>query len=291
MPGYVVATTWSGHRLLALVDEAPRALELMTLDPAGGQVLQRRRLARQVVAAAAFHDRIVAITAPAGSIGPARLLVSQAGVAPRQLVLSGIVAGWSGTRFVVPALTVVRSAGRAFVVGTNGALATVDLGHGTVAYRYVRGLSAVEKGIAASVRHAAWLGGGHLAVSGWTERNRPAGLTLLDVHSGSSRLLDPSTDSLTAGHGTLLGYRFAFPPTREFPGGGVTFYDPSGRRRLHLLGRSTIAAAAIVGTRAYIDPDELHVLVVDLKTGKTVATAEGELPELLVGTPTWSRIQ
>jgi hypothetical protein len=155
----------------------------------------------------------------------------------------------------------------------------------------MRQLSAAEKGIRASVRHAAWLGEGRLAVSGWTAHNRAAGLALLNVRSASFRVLDTSTDSMAAGDGALVGYRFSFPPARRLPGGGVTIYSASGRRRFHLLGRSTIAAAEVVGARAYVDQDELHVLVIDLRTGRTLATAPGELPELLTGVPSWSRVQ
>jgi hypothetical protein len=291
LPGYIVATSWSRDRLVALVDEAPGFLESVTLDPRTGRVLQRHRVAREVEAAAAYRGGIVAITAPAGAIGPARVVVFAAGAAPRTVGLGGIIAGESGNRFVVPALSILESAGRAFVVGTNGTLATVDLGRGTVAFRRTRQLSAAEKGIRASVRHAVWLGEGRLAVSGWTNQNRAVGLTLLNVRSGRLRVLDTSADSMSAGDGVLVGYRFSFPPARGLPGGGVSVYSASGRRRFHVLGNSTIAAAEVVGARVYVDQDELHVLVIDSRTGRTLATAPGELPELLTGVPSWSRVQ
>src|SRR5581483_2836405 len=179
--GAVRATDWLDARnLLAVVSlgdcVVTRDTLVASVDPSSGAVRARRVVRGDLLGVAAARGALVLLLSPADRVGAARLAVVDAAGGVRRTTLAGVAAGRTAPdaradyriRSSVPGLAVDAGGGRAFVVAGGGAVAEVDLR--TLAVRYhalaERRPAAAEKGAGGPERHAAWLGGGLLAVTG-----------------------------------------------------------------------------------------------------------------------------
>ena len=121
------------------------------------------------------------------------------------------------------------------------------------------------------------------------QRERVAGVELVDttrwraydLHAGAS-LVD-----YQGGRLLLSGGTWASDATSSTPRGvGLTVYGPGDRRPLHLLGRQFVQDVVVRGDLAYVrltrEPAGGYA-VVDLRSGRTLHTGDGDPPILLLG--------
>lgn len=252
------------------------------------------------------------VTANADGLRVLRLDRIRAGFVPGSLRMAAI----SNDRF--PALALDGVGGRAVVVDSSGTVAAVALGSLTVSYHQPQASRSLfarldgwlepvaqAKGDNGPWREAQWLGHGLLAVAGtdWqasgqmrgnviseTLTERPAGLEILDTRTWHVHTLDPNADSFTVTNGLLLatGTRWNVTAKENLTSGdGLVAYDSHGIVRFRAFAGRAVYVNDVAGGRAYVTvvaPNGYeHQRVVDLRTGRVLATAVFDWPGLLVG--------
>jgi len=302
--GRVRATAWVGekHVLVLLGYDGAPGGRLLLVDAGAGGILRRRDLApdRWVIGGAHTSGGFVLLLAPQTSIRPVRLLVVDRALAVRSVVLDRIRAGArqrvEAEGFTMerrePGLAVDSTGARAYVVGADEPVATVDLRSLRVAYRpldAVRAPAVSTKSLEGPVRTAVWLGNGLVAVSGSTyggldERTRrfveePAGLHLLDTRTGTMRLIDPGASSVLHAGGMLVTH---------VDGRGLSGFDLKGRERWTALVGAQVAGAQVAGGGIVVVTDPGEVFVLDSTSGRVLARPSGPVPQLLSdAAPIW----
>ena len=314
---------WLGPRRVAVVaGDSGDGSTLVMVDPVARRVLTRRRLPPADLAVAAAGNRLVLLRSPVEGIGPVRLLVVDGQGRVGQVELGEIHAGFQnppdwdrpGAYGIghSAGLAVDPEGGRAFVVAAAAAVAEVDLAGLRVTYRHLRQPvsllrlahwlvpPAEAKWGAGSWRGACWLGDGTLAVSGGASSivgdtvaeqrmdQRPSGLKLVDTRSWTVRPLDPAATSVAWRSGRLLSYGGAWDVDAQRERGvGLTLYGPGSRPGRQLLAARLVVDADLNGDLAYVEVDNGHGglghLVVSLRDGQVLASADGPGPFLLLG--------
>jgi hypothetical protein len=153
---------------------------------------------------------------------------------------------------------------RAFVVGTDDTIATVDLR--TLAVAYHNGTSRyASKPIPGLQRSARWLGKGLLAVAG---RDGPAAasLKIVDTRDWSTRVIDQRSESVTVSGGILVGSSWP-----NFVGYSV---DGTQRYGFALAAQEDLQ---IAGRYGYLCAGTKLSAVLDMTTGTPVSSAHGSL--------------
>lgn len=269
---------------------AGSASSVVVVDPVARKVRARRPLTGEIVNVADGAGRLVALTAPLGSIGQARLVVAGGDGRIRSVALPGVRAGTqvvdantSGFREEMPAVAVDPGTIHAAVVPASGPVTVVDLRTLAVAQHALteRSVSAAAKNVEGTVRTALWTPGGTIAVAGtnasgdspdhWT----PAGLALIDTHTWTTKLVDSRAVSIAAfafGTGILASATIWDDRAHRSVGDGLLGYGADGSLRFHLFAGEAVDASAIVGSYAYVPSgDFTSYRVVDTRTGRVVA--------------------
>lgn len=281
----VGALAWPAPgRLLALQEDSGTQV-LLAVDLETRRMTARRRLGGAVETLARTPNGLVLLVAPAGAIGPARLVVADSRAAVRSLVLTRMVAGLKvlGTaRHAVdhrsPGLAVDPEGRRAFVVAPR-LVAEVDLTSLAVAYHELgsREPAALTKTTTGFWRRAQWLGGGLLAVSGSDSesiRTRPAGLLVVDTRSWRVRTLDRDASHFVREGDLLLATGSV----------GLTAYGLDGAKRFAVFDGIQAFVAEVYDGRAYVWVRGQEPLrIVDLMSGDVVGERRALLPHLLDG--------
>jgi hypothetical protein len=314
--GWLRGTRWlPGGRVLAVVDGWDAGTIVATVDVGRRRVAARRTLEGAPLHVVPTRDGMAILLAARDRIGPARLAVvrpsGEIDVVSLERMLAGSRPTGSATRAefrsVTPALAVDRVGDRAFVVGAGDSLAEVDLGTLAVTSRRVsrpRSLlgrlaawlqpAAQAKSVEGPTRHAQWLGGGLLAVSGGDYASvsgrprattfRGAGVRLIDTRSWTTRSVAPGADFFRVAGGLVLGIGATW--SSELVGLrpiGLSVYRLDGRKRFQLYRGTRVWLVHADARRAFIDragPGGAEV--VDLATGRVVAK-RASIPAPLVG--------
>ncbi len=275
------------------------ASSVLVVDPVTRKLRSRRAISGSLVSVQAAGGRLVGLLAPLDKIGAARLIVVDGRGRSRIVALPGIRAGTevldqetSRARIEQPAVAVHPSGQWAVVVPASGAVVQVDLGTLAVMTHSlsVRAPAAVRKQIEGTQRSAVWTWSNTIAVSGmdatadgqadhWT----PAGLTLIDTDTWSSRLIDPGAAGISTTGSMLLSWAWMWDSTtRTAVGTGLTGYDADGKQRFHLFGNEALTFATVIGTYVYVASDDLRQFqIVDTVTGKVVRTVRTAKPTTL----------
>lgn len=318
--GCASALTWLRRdRLLGVVSGgAGDEWQLVVVDPVARRVLRRSGLPASPMAVARTGEDLVLLLGSLDAFAPARLAVVDAEGRIRLMTLERIVAGTVSTRegdayrarTIQPGLAVDPDGRRAYLVPASGPLAEVDLESLAVSYheldrpsplgRLLRWLdpAAQAKVLEGPVREARWLGGGTIAVSGSDYsivRTRageervvaaPAGLSLIDTRSWTSRVLDREASGFATASGLVItqGGRWDSGEERGL-GPGLRAFDLDGRERwrLHPGEYRWLDPAGPVG---YVWLGEGSAEVVDLATGAVLQRLERDeyrnpFPQLL----------
>jgi hypothetical protein len=302
-------------------------VEVVVLDPVARRVLARRPVAGQVSAVGHLPGGLVLLVTPARGIGPARLAVVAGPGTLRTVTLGRVSAGFKPPKVEGPdAVGHQRGAGlavdpagrRAFVVAPGEPVAEVGLDDLEVAYhplerpaspldRLRRWLlpAAEAKAVSGPWRQARWVGGGLLAVAAGeqrvahdadgelVQRERIAGVELVDTTRWRAYDLHATASRVGYQGGRLLlsGGTWDSDATSSIPRGvGLTVYGPGNRRPLHLLGRQFVQDVTVRGDLAYVwltREQGSGYAVVDLRSGRTLHTGDGDPPILLLGAASW----
>jgi hypothetical protein len=278
--------------------------ELAVIDPESLAVLQRHPVDGSVERVAWTHDGAVLLLGSPGRIGPARLAVFDVRVGLRSVPLARIQAGWIREtsrrgepidRRRSPGLAVDPEGGRAFVVDPGEFVAEVDLSHLSVAYRDLRErVSLLGRlrnwlepaaradgggGFTGPVRHALWLGGGIVAVSGWDDRlvdargyleqrSTPAGVTLVDTGDWTARRIDEGASDIMFAGDALIAYGSLWDGS-AWSGIGLRVYSREGDRQIELFDGEPIFTVQAAGGYAYPQlENSCRGWVVHLRSGK-----------------------
>ena len=295
---------WVSPHALLIVDQASIAM----VDPVAMRVRWRKTLPAAV--RPFFPERVartpsglVFLLAPIdGSVGATTLVSADVSGRVRSVVLGQIQSGatqvspseslFTGAE---PGLAVDPVGNTAFVVGGDQTVATVDLATLAVAYHDpTRTLAHAEKVLAGPTREAAWLGSGLLAVTGendnaWLDSNKayqesvqPAGLTIVDTRTWTSRLVDAGTSSVTFNDGLLLATGESWDTTAGSSaskpiGNGLSAYTPAGALAFHVLGKTPFQQVVVASGTAYA-LGAVATSVVKLPSGAILNTVKVSRP-------------
>ena len=316
--GFVRATAWLGPDRLVAVASYEQETTLVLVDPVRRRVLASRELDGTFEELARGGDTAAVLLSPWRGIGPATLVVVDRSGTVRTADLGRISVGTDP--FDHERIGVIRSAHaglavdpasrRAFVVGAASPLAEIDLASLAVRYhdlaRPVSLLGRLRDWIEPAAeakgapdgpsRSARWLGDGRLAVWGYDNHGSvsgndirwsqtPAGLSVIDTRDWSVRTIDPTaSEAAPAGSGLLAWSSLWNSDMRKLSGTGLSLYDHSGNRRLHVFGDRSIPYAVPAGTRALVAflTSTASYAVVDLQTGRVLRTEKRVAPPFIL---------
>jgi hypothetical protein len=262
--------------------------EVVVVDPRARRMLERRPLEGQPLYVIPAGRRLVALFAPQGTIGQARLAVIEEDASVRTLPLPRVEAGFMPPkserevgRHASPGLAVDPRGTRAVVV-TPEAVLEIDLDAMAVVRQHraaARAPAAVTKFIEGWSRGVVWLRNDTVAVFGSTDvvegdrvKNVSIGVELVDLESGARRSLDPTARAMRAGSVLLT-----------FGGSALRGYDLAGQQRFELLRGRDTAYVQTAGRWIYVGRDNSTAFtVVDVRAGKVVGTARTPHPTIVL---------
>jgi hypothetical protein len=301
-------------RLMALAGpfESPRAV---TLSLPGGRVVASRPVGGRPWVSEATSLGLVVLAAPGDRIGTATLVLAGPDGGLLRVPLPRIRAGFDEVgpmrlaRQITPGLAVDAASGRAYVVAANEPLvAEVDLASGAATYHELRGSEGAPAGPVAAkglafgaFRTARWAGDGTIAVSGELTRARPDrrraarrlrtvtrtdpyGLKLIRTADWTATTLNPLLKSFTLAGDLLLGMNGEPSALAGAEATGLVVYGSDGRRRFaRFRGAGRAWLRDVAWPYAYVrEISPRRTLVVDLRTGRTVAQTGARRPPVLL---------
>jgi hypothetical protein len=145
-------------------------------------------------------------------------------------------------------------------------------------------------------RNALWLGDGQLAVTGYDGSAKgahmeiPSGLELIDTTNWTARQVDRHSTSAMLAAGRVLAFGTAFGTGQDGAnqGYGLTLYGPGDRQPVHRFGAQQVGWIQVNGDLAYVQlmdanrSDLEGYAVVDLRSGRVLHQATGNVPQLLL---------
>ena len=294
---YLDPVSWPTARRILAIERHQRlpSTRLVVIDPVARRVLKRALLDPHFERWKTAGRELVALASPAEGIGPARVVLVDPNGALRAATLERIPAGGRAEgaekdptyTLASPGLALDVAGRKAYVVGKARLLAEVDLDSLAVTYRELspsRAPAARQKVVTGWTRQATWLGGGRIAVAG-TEydelRSTPAGLEVIDVRTGASRVVEARAGFAIAASGMVLaGGVQRDGATAAERGMGIGAFSAAGDELWRALADEPVWWAQEAGGYAYVVGPEaypLTVRVIDLADG-TVRTVRGQMP-------------
>lgn len=298
--------------LLAGGTSEGREVEVIAVDLDRHRISSRRRIPGFVVDYAHGRRDLQLLVASTGRIGTCRLVVTDIEGRMRSARLARIPCGvrTSSTRsgltvdhYRTPGLA--TGGGRSFVVSPDDLVAEVELDSFRTDYHELREKmsllgrilgwlepAAHAKGLSnGSLRSALWLGGDRLAVfgrndhafrgaRGWSQRETPASLQLVDTESWTVRTIDSGADDALRADGLLLALGTSYSTADGyFTGDGLRTYTLSGDPVFHFFPGRPVWDVQVAGSRAYLSFEGAgENATVDLATGEVIARFEDDDP-------------
>lgn len=284
--GSVQAAIWpSPGRLVALLGGA--RTEFVVVDVRARRVLLRQQLDGELSGATSSGRRLLALLAPRAAIGQARLaMVAEDGIV--RTVALPLSAGFAPAqtpegvgRQASPGIAIDPGGRRAAVVGDE-TLVTVDLETLDVtSLKHVRRPARATKRLEGWGRRAVWLPDDRIAITGWNMTavnpqapSSPAGVTLFDLASRTSRELDRGASVIELAGTTLL----------VSGGSALRGFGPDGTLRFELLGGADTGYLQTSGRWAYVaSENSTRFTVVDTRAGTVAGTARTPYPTIVLG--------
>jgi len=289
--GFLLDAIWPRpNRMIAL--RSGEEAEILVVDPSAHRVLERQPLEGHVVSVAPAGKRLVALLAPKGTIGEARLMVVGVGGGIRTMPLPQVSAGFTPPRTeqdagrqASPGLAVNPRGTRAVIV-TPDTLFEVDLDGLAVTRHHrlaARTPASVHKVIEGWGRRVVWLGEDAAAVFGWTDSiegdgdqstHATTGVEFIDVTSGAQRSLDSTATGAMRVRDVLL----------TFGGSALRGYDLAGKLRFELLRGQDTGYVQQARRWIYVGRDNsTKFTIVDAQAGRVVGTARTPSPIIVLG--------
>lgn len=265
--GVIDELEWLGSdRLLAVVrDDA--ATTIAEIDANGRTITSRLRFrGREVSYFRHAGARLLALDGPMRRIGHARLLVFAGNGELRFVRLARIAKGtvYRGRNTVSraqPGLAVDDSGKTAFVVGTGGRIAEVDLEALTVNYHEVRTTASRAKGGEGSSWQARWEAG-MLVVSGYQgPRFAGNGLRFIDTKTWVGRMIDARMGSFSIADGLVLGLSGTALVAYRLADGTLSWRHDE---------RDISGAYTVTRPYVYLDRNDRRTAVIQLQTGSVI---------------------
>ena len=314
-----VALAWlEPDRILVLrLAFHPERLEVLVVAPSAKRIIARARLDGELHAVEETADALVVLLAPAGRIGPGRLVVVSASGAVRSVGLERVWIGFErsdsdagdhvGTQRGA-GFTVDPVGRRAFVFPAGSDAAAIDLRRLAVTYHALRepvsvfgrlrrflDPAATAKVVDGPSRTARWLGDGLVAVTGadyatWKDRESrfqtrttPAGLTVVDTETWRVRTLDPGASWFVRSGGVLLATGGTTDSsTRVTTSMGLAAYTADGSRRFRVFAGEPVVVHEAFRGLAYVRTNDAPFQIVEVASGRIVGTRRDPPPLLLV---------
>jgi hypothetical protein len=304
LSGTVERIDWLSARSVVVVYAHFDGTRIAWVDSATGKVTKRGKLGVDPFEAVSGGGRLVALLPPRNGIGTARLAVVGVGGRARIVSLPKIRVGSTAPsantvfRRISPGLALDPDGAHAYVLGTDGVVADVNLRSRAVAYHSLtqpRSLAArlgawlvptaEAKQLIGPALDATWLGDGLVAVAGTrydattgkngeTQFATPLGLRIVDVRSWTQRTLDAGAAGFAIAEDALLAYGVRSEwsqTTQSISGMGVTAYGTDGSTRFHVLPSVPVGYVQVNGSRAYgwVDDEAnaWHIVVFDVAAG------------------------
>jgi hypothetical protein len=299
--GTLLDAAWpSARSVLALVSSGPVIspdcceVRLVEVDPASGRVSATQPALENatLVVDAAYRDGFVILAAPpTGSAGSAQLVIASISAPLRSIPLDRIQATQGPVGGVPsqtqpdqrPGLALDAQDDVAYVVGTDGLVARVDLQSGSVSYQQPSGASAPPtslQAITAQVRDAAWLAGGRIVVSGYDVDSsadpsegsnlEPAGTSIIDTTTWQQTTLGAADDAVAVDGQVIISYH-AYP----YPGAisGIHAYTSDGQPLYSALGGHPIQNVESLGPRlvVYTGVQRQQRWLLDARSGRVLS--------------------
>ncbi len=249
-PNRVVAISYTASA------SSPYVTTVVSVDTTRGKVVSSMSFpeADAAHAGATRSGRVPLLISSRRKLAPPRLAVFEPQGTTRIVTLGRLTSGVASHpyRWRFPGFAVDARGERAFVVGTSGLVAEVQLDALDIRYRQVEALGSKKRtALQLRGRSAMWLGRGRMAISGSDGselelRYRPAivpssqepeprnsfapfGLRILDTRRWQVETLDPRPSSFEWLRGRLIAYgRSVDPQTRREPDQAVLAFDRSG---------------------------------------------------------------
>lgn len=279
LPGFTDPDmAWATPRTLFVFD----TLSIAAVDPVTLRVKWRKRLPTAFTpfgpeSEASTPSGLIFLLSPMdGSVGATTLVSVDLAGRFRSIVLPQIQSGAtqdpSGASLFTgsqPGLAIDPVGGQAYIVGGTGTVAQVDLSTLAVSsHNQPRTLAHADKVLSGPTREAIWLGDGLIAVTGendraWLDANHkyqetvsPAGLTIIDTRTWTTRLVDPGVSAVTVAGGTLLASGESWDTTTGTSnlnptGEGLNAYTTAGTLAFHLLGQTPVQQVRSANGLAY----------------------------------------
>ncbi len=286
--GYVLDATWPAlDRLIALRGGEEAAV--FVVDPRSRRVLERRRLDGRLMSTVVAGRRLLALLAPSAAIGQARLAVVEANGSIRTVTLPGIAAGLTpaqdeqGTgQLASPGVAADPQGTRAAVVGLD-TLLDVDLETLEIRLEHLpaRVPARAAKRIEGWGRRLVWVRDDTVAVAGWNDSyegdrriHATTGVTLINLRTGTSRVLDETATGVERADDSLLA----------FGGTALRGYDLDGTLRFELLAGQDSGYVQTAGRYVYVGSDNsTRFVVVDVRAGRVLRTTRTPNPTIVLG--------
>jgi len=303
--GCAGSLTWLRADRLLVVVNTEEGSEVLVVNPGERRVVRREPLPSGTAAVLSrTRDELVLLLTNEGEIAAARLAVVDAEGVVREVTVARVLEGSvvedpsteHSQRVVSPGFAVDPEGRRAFLVPASGGIAEVDLRTLAVSYhalerpslvqRFLRWLTpaAEAKSVVGPYRHALWLGGGMIAVSGMDNSmvadaegqlasvGTPVGLSLVDTRSWSARVLNSEASDFAVAPGIVIAQGGRWDPQAQRSiGPGLLAFGLDGRMwwRLHAGEYRWIDPAGAVG---YVWMGEGKLEVADLEAGVVLRT-------------------
>jgi hypothetical protein len=293
-----------------------RAVRAVTVSVPAGRVVASRRIGGRPWVIEPTSLGLAVLAGPGERIGSATLVLADPDGELLRAPLRRIMVGFQVDprrllgRQLIPGLAVDEAGGGAYVIAANEPLvAEVSLLDGAVTYHELRGgaeaagpIPVAAKGIAnGAYRTARWVGDATIAVSGEDTRTRPDsrraarrgqtiartepyGLRLIQTADWTTTTLNPLLKSFTLTGGLLLGMNAEPASLGGREPTGLVAYGEDGRRRFtRLRDRGRAWLRDVAWPYAYVrEISPRRTLVVDLRTGRTVAQTGPRRPPVLL---------
>jgi hypothetical protein len=295
------------------------AYRVTSIDPRSRRIVARLPLSGSVEVTGRGGGTFALLLGPSQGIGASVLAVIDAAGRLRTVDLPDVESGSAPVRVnvktgyslalhrVIPAVAVDVGGRTAVVLSNSPTVTVVDLQTLQVRQETVSRRTASRSvmpaarhpaamaapAVEGSLRQAAWLTPRSIVVWGQDdqayidangtlqERQRPAGVSLIDITNWTQKALSPASSSaVVARQLVLTSALLEDSGMRQITGSGLSAFTTDGTTKFHLFGSQPFATVYVVASRAFVCclRSSASYTIIDLKRGVVAANVRHQLP-------------